>query len=197
MNTGIVKWFNSQKGFGFIQPEEGGKDVFVHISAVERAGMNTLNEGQKVSFDVVADRRTGKCRRTICAPPDRSRKEAMPGRSDHGCTGRALWFESHVSTWETALCCTFEGGADDDFQDATQSPIAAAKAERERDKTEAMREYQLRSSLPVPTWRGCARSASPTKTPIRSHRRRSVRRSGKRQVGIADAGCGNPREHWT
>jgi CspA family cold shock protein len=60
MNTGTVKWFNSQKGFGFIQPEDGGKDVFVHISAVERAGMHTLNEGQKVSFDVVADRRTGK-----------------------------------------------------------------------------------------------------------------------------------------
>jgi CspA family cold shock protein len=60
MNTGIVKWFNSQKGFGFIQPEDGGKDVFVHISAVERAGMNTLNEGQKVAFDVVADRRSGK-----------------------------------------------------------------------------------------------------------------------------------------
>jgi cold shock protein len=60
MNTGTVKWFNSQKGFGFIQPEDGGKDVFVHISAVERAGMNTLDEGQKVSFDVVADRRTGK-----------------------------------------------------------------------------------------------------------------------------------------
>jgi len=60
MNTGTVKWFNSQKGFGFIQPEDGGNDVFVHISAVERAGMNTLNEGQKVSFDVVADRRTGK-----------------------------------------------------------------------------------------------------------------------------------------
>jgi CspA family cold shock protein len=60
MNTGIVKWFNNQKGFGFIQPEDGGKDVFVHISAVERAGMNTLSEGQKVSFDVVADRRTGK-----------------------------------------------------------------------------------------------------------------------------------------
>ena len=60
MNTGIVKWFNNQKGFGFIQPETGGKDVFVHISAVERAGMSTLNEGQKVSFDIVADRRTGK-----------------------------------------------------------------------------------------------------------------------------------------
>jgi CspA family cold shock protein len=60
MSTGTVKWFNNQKGFGFIQPEDGGKDVFVHISAVERAGLNTLNEGQKVSFDVVDDRRTGK-----------------------------------------------------------------------------------------------------------------------------------------
>ena len=60
MTQGIVKWFNSQKGFGFIQPTNGGADVFVHISAVERAGMNTLNEGQTVSFDVVADRRTGK-----------------------------------------------------------------------------------------------------------------------------------------
>ncbi len=60
MNTGIVKWFNNQKGFGFIQPESGGNDVFVHVSAVERAGMSTLNEGQKVSFDVVADRRSGR-----------------------------------------------------------------------------------------------------------------------------------------
>lgn len=60
MSTGTVKWFNIQKGFGFIQPDDGSKDVFVHISAVERAGMNSLNEGQKVSFDVVADRRTGK-----------------------------------------------------------------------------------------------------------------------------------------
>ena len=60
MSTGTVKWFNSQKGFGFIQPADGGNDVFVHISAVERAGMSTLNEGQKVSFDIVADRRTGK-----------------------------------------------------------------------------------------------------------------------------------------
>ena len=60
MNKGTVKWFNSQKGFGFIQPEDGGKDVFVHISAVERAGMSNLNEGQKISFDIVADKRTGK-----------------------------------------------------------------------------------------------------------------------------------------
>jgi cold shock protein len=60
MQTGIVKWFNSQKGFGFIQPQSGGPDVFVHISAVERAGLNGLNEGQKVSYEIVADRRTGK-----------------------------------------------------------------------------------------------------------------------------------------
>jgi CspA family cold shock protein len=60
MSTGTVKWFNSQKGFGFIQPEDGGKDVFVHISAVERAGMSGLNEGQKISYEVVADRKTGK-----------------------------------------------------------------------------------------------------------------------------------------
>jgi CspA family cold shock protein len=60
MNTGVVKWFNSQKGFGFIQPENGDKDVFVHISAVERAGMGNLNEGQKISYDIVTDRRSGK-----------------------------------------------------------------------------------------------------------------------------------------
>ena len=60
MMKGTVKWFNGQKGYGFIQPEDGSKDVFVHISAVELAGMHSLNEGQKVSFEVVADRRTGK-----------------------------------------------------------------------------------------------------------------------------------------
>ena len=52
MNTGTVKWFNGQKGFGFIQPEDGSKDVFVHISAVERAGMNDLREGQKISYEL-------------------------------------------------------------------------------------------------------------------------------------------------
>lgn len=57
---GTVKWFNTQKGYGFIQPEAGGPDVFVHISAVERAGMRGLNEGQKVSYEIVADKRTGK-----------------------------------------------------------------------------------------------------------------------------------------
>jgi cold shock protein len=54
--TGTVKWFNPTKGFGFIQPDGGGKDVFVHISAVEKAGLNTLNEGAKVSYEVVANR---------------------------------------------------------------------------------------------------------------------------------------------
>jgi cold shock protein len=60
VSKGTVKWFNNQKGFGFIQPEDGGNDVFVHITAVERAGMTGLSEGQKVSFEMVADRRTGK-----------------------------------------------------------------------------------------------------------------------------------------
>ena len=60
MATGTVKWFNTEKGYGFIQPDDGGKDVFVHISAVEQAGLRTLNEGQKVNFEVIADRRTGK-----------------------------------------------------------------------------------------------------------------------------------------
>ncbi len=60
MQTGTVKWFNSQKGFGFIQPETGGADVFVHISAVERAGLRGLAEGQKVSFELVVDNRSGK-----------------------------------------------------------------------------------------------------------------------------------------
>jgi CspA family cold shock protein len=56
MASGTVKFFNTQKGYGFIQPDDGGKDVFVHVSAVERSGMHTLNEGQKVSFEVVTER---------------------------------------------------------------------------------------------------------------------------------------------
>ena len=60
MPTGTVKWFNETKGYGFIQPDQGNKDVFVHISAVERSGMSGLAEGMKVSFDLEADRRTGK-----------------------------------------------------------------------------------------------------------------------------------------
>jgi CspA family cold shock protein len=60
MATGTVKWFNSQKGFGFIEPDQGGPDVFVHISAVERSGLGGLNEGQKVSYELVQDKRSGK-----------------------------------------------------------------------------------------------------------------------------------------
>ena len=60
MATGTVKWFNATKGFGFIQPDDGGSDVFVHISAVERAGLRSLNEGQKVQFELERDQRSGK-----------------------------------------------------------------------------------------------------------------------------------------
>ena len=60
MNSGTVKWFNETKGFGFIQPDTGGKDVFVHISAVERAGLRSLAEGQKVTYELTTDKRSGR-----------------------------------------------------------------------------------------------------------------------------------------
>jgi cold shock protein len=60
MSSGTVKWFNEQKGYGFIQPDDGGKDVFVHISAVQRSGLQGLRDGQKVTYELQADRRTGK-----------------------------------------------------------------------------------------------------------------------------------------
>ncbi len=60
MAVGTVKWFNSTKGYGFIQPEDGGKDVFVHVSAVERSDLRSLNEGQRISYELERDRRTGK-----------------------------------------------------------------------------------------------------------------------------------------
>jgi len=60
MSTGTVKWFNGTKGYGFIQPDEGGADVFVHISAVERAGLRSLSEGQKITYELERDKRSGK-----------------------------------------------------------------------------------------------------------------------------------------
>src|SRR5882757_2631322 len=83
MTTGTVKWFNATKGFGFIQPDDGGNDVFVHISAVERAGMGSLNEGQKLSYEAKVDSMRGKTSaenlRAMC-------REIDPG-SSRGCTG--------------------------------------------------------------------------------------------------------------
>src|SRR5260370_9871442 len=86
MTQGTVKFFNDQRGFGFIQPDDGGKEVFVHISAVERAGMRVLNEGQKIAFDVVADRKNpGK------SSPENLQAVSSPARRpiipDHRCTG--------------------------------------------------------------------------------------------------------------
>lgn len=60
MATGTVKWYNEQKGYGFIQPDGGGKDVFVHVTAVQRAGLNSLSDGQKVNYELETDRRTGR-----------------------------------------------------------------------------------------------------------------------------------------
>ena len=67
MATGVVKWFNATKGFGFIAPDGGGKDVFVHVTAVQRAGLQSLNEGQRVSFDVVDDRKGKKAENLVIA----------------------------------------------------------------------------------------------------------------------------------
>jgi CspA family cold shock protein len=83
MAVGTVKWFNSQKGFGFIHPDDGGKDVFVHISAVERAGLFSLTEGEKVAFDLVADRKTGKS----SADNLRFSTEGLPGKTGIGSGG--------------------------------------------------------------------------------------------------------------
>jgi CspA family cold shock protein len=91
MATGTVKWFNATKGFGFIQPDAGGADVFVHISAVERAGLSTLVEGQKINFEIEQDRRSGtSCAVSVCLAGffgDWRARGARRGRAaSHGCT---------------------------------------------------------------------------------------------------------------
>ena len=82
MATGTVKWFNATKGFGFIQPDDGGQDVFVHISAVEQAGMRGLNEGQKVSYELIEDKRN-LLDRHIVASPAREQAEEGGNRQRH------------------------------------------------------------------------------------------------------------------
>ena len=86
MATGTVKWFNAEKGYGFIQPDEGGKDVFVHVSAVEQAGLRYLQEGQKINYEVVPDRSN---RQDSRHKPQRG---VITNRGQ-GCTGRGLGFE--------------------------------------------------------------------------------------------------------
>ena len=94
MPTGTVKWFNPTKGYGFIQPAEGGKDVFVHISAVERAGLSSLNEGQRVEFELVSNRgalilgRQGQCSGSPCVDvvEDRSQSQMQASASGHRMT---------------------------------------------------------------------------------------------------------------
>ncbi len=84
MATGTVKWFNATKGFGFIQPDAGGTDIFVHISAVERAGLSSLNEGQKVSFEAKTDTMRGKTSAENLRVDEVWRSSI---RDFHGCTG--------------------------------------------------------------------------------------------------------------
>ncbi len=83
MSTGTVKWFNAAKGFGFIQPDDGATDVFVHISAVERAGMSSLRDGQKISYELVKDKRSGK----MSADQLQIHVRHLLPVFDHGCTG--------------------------------------------------------------------------------------------------------------
>jgi len=98
MTTGTVKWFSVQKGFGFIAPDGGGNDAFVHISAVERSGLGDLREGQKVGFELVADRKSGKmsaenlkdladCAIGGSGFPERANILHRLIQADHGCTG--------------------------------------------------------------------------------------------------------------
>lgn len=81
MKTGTVKWFNRRKGYGFIKPVDGGFDIYVHISAVERAGMTELKEGQKITFDIAADGRTGEAfAENLRSAPDR-KTETLGGEA--------------------------------------------------------------------------------------------------------------------
>src|SRR3546814_18339862 len=90
MATGTVKWFNSQKGFGFIAPDGGGNDAFVHISAVARAGLGELREGQKVGYDLVSDRKSGKL-----SAAKLKRPEGRHGGKECVSTCRARWSPYH------------------------------------------------------------------------------------------------------
>src|ERR1700745_1187298 len=115
MTQGTVKGFNGQKGFGFIQPDDGSKDVFVHITAVERAGMRSLNEGQKVSFEIVTER--GKQAagniQPVCSPQSFALK-SKPG-GDAGLFASVTFKVLHLKYWVRRLPaehCRGQGGID-------------------------------------------------------------------------------------
>ena len=101
MSMGTVKWFNATKGYGFIQPDDGGNDVFVHISAVERAGLGTLREGQKISYEIVADRRSGKS----SADNLRAAGSEQP-RCTSRCTAARRPVPPPIGTFPAANSCT-------------------------------------------------------------------------------------------
>ena len=98
--TGTAKWFNETKGYGFVQPDDGGKDVFVHISAVERAGMRSLNEGQKISYEMEADRRSGK---ESAANLKGGLRLPDPGLSTRPSVEAQLTAVGHPASWATSL----------------------------------------------------------------------------------------------
>ena len=108
MSTGTVKWFNGQKGYGFIQPDDGGSDVFVHISAVERAGLRGLQEGQKLSFELERDKRSGKrpphgVFLAVSAPSGRSLSSSSGTPKSSRILLTSAWF-----SWISLLSCRFQ-----------------------------------------------------------------------------------------
>ena len=97
MEQGTVKWYNETKGYGFIQPDNGGKDVFVHATALERAGMRGLREGQKISYELQTDQRTG---RHVCSEPAECLRFDAGGRAPHVLLHMAVPFQERLFCYE-------------------------------------------------------------------------------------------------